>query len=99
MTIIKKYVERIEEELEDAKEYAEKYVEHKVNGETQTAMRYKEMSNDELKHAMYIHEWATQAIAKISETVTPPAEMLEKWEHEHKRYVDEVAHIKQMLAM
>lgn len=99
MTIIKKYVERIDEELEDAKEYAEKYVEHKVNGETQTAMRYKEMSNDELKHAMYIHEWATQAIKKISETVTPPAEMLEKWEHDHKMYVEAVAHIKQMLTM
>ena len=37
MTIIKKYVETIEEELEGAKEYAEKYVENKVMGDIQKA--------------------------------------------------------------
>ena len=99
MTIIKKYVETIEEELEGAKEYAEKYVENKVMGDIQKASKYNEMATDELKHAMYEHEWAVKAVSDISKVYTPPEEMLEKWEKAHKEYVEKVAWIKQMLAM
>jgi hypothetical protein len=99
MTIIKKYVETIEEELEGAKEYAEKYVENKVMGDIQKASKYNEMATDELKHAMYEHEWAVKAVNEISKVYTPPEEMLEKWEKAHKEYVEKVAWIKQMLAM
>lgn len=35
----------------------------------------------------------------ISKVYIPPVEMLEKWEREHKIYVEKVAWIKQMLAM
>lgn len=99
MRSIKKYVEHIDEEIESAEEYAEKYVECKAKGNMQAANRYREMAEDELKHAMYIHEWATKEIEEISKVYAPPVDMLEKWEHEHKKYVEKVAWVKQMLAM
>lgn len=99
MTIIKKYVETIEEELEGAKKYAEKYVENKVMGDMQKASKYNDMATDELKHAMYEHEWAAKAVNEISKVYTPPEEMMEKWEKAHKEYVEKVAWIKQMLSM
>ena len=99
MKLIKDYVDRIDEEIEDAKNYAEKYVEYKVKNDMTRANKYKEMANDELKHAMYVHEMATKEIDKLSKVYTPPAEMMEKWEKAHKEYVERVAWVKQMLAM
>jgi hypothetical protein len=99
MRSIKKYVEAIEEELEGAKDYAEKYVEAKAKGETNKASRYHEMANDELKHSTYIHEWAVKEVETISKVYTPPTEMMETWEKAHKKYVECVGWIKQMLAM
>ena len=99
MNIIKKYVDAIDDEIHGAKKYAEKYVELKAKGDMQTANRYKEMANDELKHAMYEHEWAVKEIDEISKVYTAPVEMQEKWDKSHKEYVEKVAWIKQMLAM
>lgn len=99
MRAIKKYVEAIEEEIEGAKDYAEKYVEAKAKGDIGRANRYKEMAGDEIKHAMYVHEWATADVEMLSKVYTPPAEMMEKWEKAHKEYVEKIAWIKQMLAM
>ena len=99
MKKIKEYVEAIDEELEGAKEYAEKYVECKAKDNMQSATKYKEMANDELKHAMYEHEWAVKEIEEISRVYTPPIEMQEKWDKAHKEYVEKVAWIRQMLSM
>ena len=99
MKKIKEYVEHIKDELESAQDYAEKYVENKVKGEIQTANQYKDMANDELKHAMYIHEWAIKEIQQISKVYTPPVDMQEKWDREHREYVENVALIKQILSM
>jgi hypothetical protein len=93
------HIEAIEEEVEGAKNYAEKYVECKAKGDMNKANRYKEMANDELKHAMYQHEWAVQAIDEVSKVFKAPVEMQEAWEKAHKEYVEKVAWIKQMLAM
>ena len=99
MRAIKKLAEDIEEEIESAKEYAEEYIEHKAKGDLNTANHYKEMANDELKHAMYLHERAVTKIAEVSKTFTPPVEMEEKWEKAHKEYVEAVSRIKHVLAM
>jgi hypothetical protein len=99
MKLIKDYVDKIDDEIEDAKEYAEKYVEYNVKGDMTRASRYKEMANDELKHATYIHEWAVKDIEEISKVYVAPADMQEKWNKAHKEYVDRVAWIKHMLAM
>lgn len=99
MKHIKRYVEHIEEEIEGAKEYAERYVEYKAKGDMQTAAKYKAMAEDELHHASIIHEQAVKEINEISKVVTPPTEMMEKWQHEHAEYVENAAWVRQMLAM
>lgn len=99
MTKIKHYVEKIEEELCGAKDYAEKYVEYKAKSDMQWANRYKEMANDELKHAMYIHDRAMQDIDQLSTVFKPTVKMQEKWDKCHAEYVERTAWVKQMLAM
>lgn len=99
MTKIKKLAEHIEEELCGAKDYAEKYVEYKAKGENQWATRFKEMANDEIKHAGYLHDLAIQEIETLSKVYTSPVEMQEKWDKEHKEYVEKAAWVKQMLTL
>ena len=100
MKIIKTLVDHIDDELCGAQEYAEEYVAKKVMNETSLASKYKEMSTDELKHATYIHDMVVEEIKKIQGAgIAPPAEMLEKWNIEHKKYIEKVAWIKQMLTL
>ena len=99
MTRIKELADRIEEELNDAKTYAEDYLTFKAKGNQTWANRYREMANDELKHAVYIHERAVEEIEELRKVYTPPEEMLEKWESDHRKFLEKTAWIKQMLAM
>lgn len=99
MKRIQDLVEKIDDELEGAKEYAECYLTYKAKGESTWATKYKEMANDELKHAMYIHDKAMEDIKELSAVYTPPVEMQEEWDKSHKKYVECVAWIRQMLAM
>ena len=99
MMRIKKLADQIKDELESAKEYAEEYLTFKAKGETTWANRYLEMASDELKHAKYIHERAVSEIEELRKVMNPPEEMLQKWEHEHREYLEKAAWIKQMLAM
>lgn len=99
MRVIKNLVEAMDEEISGAKEYAEKYVEYKAKDDIQAATRYKEMANDELKHATYEHEWAVKKIDELSKIYTPPVGMQEEWDKSHKEYVEKVAWIRQMLSM
>lgn len=92
-------VAQIDDELEGAKCYAEAYLDKKASGESQWAARYREMANDELNHADYIHELAMAEIEKLKAVYTPPVEMEEKWTVSHKKYIERAAWIKQMLAM
>ena len=99
MTRIKKLADEMKEELCSAKEYAEEYLSFKAEENTTWANRYKEMANDELKHANYIHERAVTEIDELREVYTPPQKMLDKWEKDHNKYIEKAAWIKQMLSM
>lgn len=99
MTKIKKLAEEIEDELCSAKEYAEEYLTFKAKDMSTWATRYKEMAQDELKHAGYIHDRAVAEIEELEKVYTPPEDMMEKWEHDHKKYIEKAAWIKQMLSM
>lgn len=99
MTKIKLLVDQIDEELCGAKHYAECYVESKAKGDSVWANRYKEMANDELRHATWIHERAVQEIQEVERVFQAPEEMKEKWTKSHVKYVEKEAWIKQMLAM
>ena len=99
MRKIKMYVDAIKDEVNGAKEYAEKYVECKAAGHMERANRYKEMANDELKHAMYQHEMAVEEIEKLSKVYTPPVKMQEEWDKTHKEYAEHSAWIKHILML
>lgn len=92
-------VDQIDEEIEGAKTYAECYLDRKARNDSQWATRYKEMANDELKHATWIHDLAVEEIETLQRVYTPTTEMQEAWDKSHARYVEKVAWIKQMLAM
>lgn len=100
MKKIKDLADRIKEEIYDAKEYAERYVEAKVDGNSSAATKYKEMANDELKHAGYLHEFVVSEINKIkSSGIQYPKSMEERWQTVHAEYVDKAAWVKQMLTL
>ena len=99
MKYIKKLVDEIDEEICGAKEYAEMYVDHKSRGNGSWASRFKQMSNDELSHAMTLHDYAVEEIGRISSVFKAPAEMQEAWDKSHVAYVEKVAWVKQMLSM
>lgn len=97
MKKIQMLIDAIDEEICGAKNYAENYVEAKAAGNSNWANRYKEMANDELKHATYLHDKAVTDIEDLSRIYTPPTEMQDKWDKSHRKYVEKVAWIKQML--
>lgn len=99
MTKIKEFADEIVEELESAKEYAEEYLTLKAQDNGTWANRYKEMAQEELKHAGYIHDRAVVEIENLRKVYTPPQDMLDKWDADHKRYIEKAAWIRQMLAM
>lgn len=99
MRRIGELAEQICEELEGAKRYAEEYVEYKIKGDKDWAGRFNGMATDELAHANYLHELAVAEIDKARKVITPPDSMLERWNSAHTKYVQDVAWIKQMLAL
>lgn len=100
MKIIADLVDKIDEEIEDAKEYAESYLQYKAeNNKADWAGKYKQMSLDELNHAMNLHSVAVAKIEELKRVYTAPVEMQEAWDKSHQRYIERVAWIKQMLAM
>ena len=57
------------------------------------------MALDELKHAGYIHDRVVMEIETLNKVYTPPQEMMEKWDADHKKYIEKAAWIRQMLSM
>lgn len=105
MVKIKKYVEKISEELHDSKCYMEKALEYKAMGTNSPKNMdryngYKTMSMQELEHAMRLHQYAVEDIEQLK-TVYPdiPVEMQEEWDRSHREYVEKAAWIKQMQSM
>lgn len=99
MKRIQRLVDMIDDELEGAKCYAEMYVEHKAFDDGRWAGIFREMSQQELQHASYIHQLAVEEIDRVKKVFTAPVEMQEKWDKAHIGYVDRAAWIKQMLSM
>lgn len=98
MRVIKELADWMNEEIGSAKDYAEKYLALKAKG-NQWATKFKTMAEDELKHASVIHDYTVEEINQLKTIYTPPVEMLDKWEADHKKYVEKAAWVKQMLTM
>lgn len=99
MHIIKDMIDGIDDELCGAKDYAEKYLYEKAVDNPKFAKYYLDMANDEIRHAMHLHEIVVSEIEKLRKVYTPPQEMLDMWEKSHKEYVEKTAWIKQMLLL
>ena len=99
MKRIKDLADEIKDELHSAKEYAQEYLTYKAKDEGTWANRYKEMAQEELKHAGYIHDRVVVEIEELRNVYTPPQDMLDKWDADHKKYIEKAAWIRQMLAM
>ena len=99
MTRIKNLVDQIDDELDSAKEYAEEALTYKAKGNGEWYTRYKSMSEQELGHASILHDRVVSEIDQLKNVMTPPEDMMQKWEHEHKAYIEKAAWVKQMLAM
>ena len=99
MTRIKELADEIKDELCSAKDYAEEYLTFKSKDDSTWAKRYEEMAHDELKHADYLHDRVVAEIDELSKVYTPPEEMMEKWNADHKKYIEKAAWIRQMLTM
>lgn len=99
MTRIKELADEMKEELHSAKCYAEEYLTFKAKDNSIWANRYKEMAQDEMKHAGYLHERVVAEIEELRKVYTPPQDMLDKWDSDHKKYIEKAAWIKQMLTL
>ena len=98
MRIIDKLMHSLEEEIEGAKHYAEKYIENMARGNNGRAVKFKEMANDELKHAAYVRDFAIMDIDEMRRVYKIPDAEMEKWEHCHKKMMEEMAMVRHMLA-
>lgn len=99
MKVIADLVEKIEEEIESAKDYAEMALDKKARGESEWYSRFKEMSNQEILHSTYLHDYALEQIEILGRVFIPNQEMQRAWDASHKYYVEKIAWIKQMLSM
>lgn len=97
MKIIDDLIEEVNEELEGAKHYAELYIEWKARGDSIKYSKYKEMANDELRHAAFAHDSAVNDIENIKRVYTLSVEDEEKWGKAHKHYSECMAYIRYML--
>lgn len=98
MRAIKQAIDKIKDEVKGANKYAQEYLELKMSGSPR-AKAYYEMAQQELTHALTLHEFAVKDIEEIRKTYTPPQGMLDMWEREHGKIINKVAWIKQILNM
>lgn len=99
MKIIKKYVDRIVDEIDGANDYTECYINAKIDNNIPLAEKYHKMALDELNHMKINHEIAVEKIEAAKRYFQPTEEMLEMWEETHERYVETVDMITKALSM
>lgn len=99
MRMIEKMIEALEDEIHGAKKYAEKYIENMAKGNNSRAVKYKEMAQDELKHAGYVRDFAMMDIDEMRHVYKMTEAETEMWEHGHRKMMDEMAMVKHMLSM
>ena len=53
----------------------------------------------EIEHTNFWHQLSVNLIEKVRKVYKPTAEMQEKWDDVHKKYVEEMAEIDRMLSL
>lgn len=96
MKIIEKLSDYIEEELDDAEKYAKCAMKHKEDDVIMGKMFY-DMSVDELKHSLMLHEQAVKLInAYKAEGKEVPEAMQAVYDYLHEKHVEKYNDIKVM---
>lgn len=99
MKILEKMLEHLGEEVEGAREYAEKYIECKARGNIARANRYKEMAQDELKHASFLRDMDISDVGELKKVYPLTDEEQSHWDHRQKHLTDEMAMVMHILSM
>lgn len=99
MKIIEKMMDQIEEEMEGAQAYINCAMKWK-DEDVLLAKMYADISTDELKHAMMLHEGSVRLINQYKQTgeVVPP-EMQAVYDYLHKKHMEKFNAIKLEQAM
>ena len=97
MKIIERLSEMIDEELDDAIKYAKCAIHNEDDDEL--ARTFRLLGNEELVHAMKLHEQVTRIIKKYNdEHGAPPDKMLAVYEYLHQRFVDKYSDARVLLS-
>lgn len=99
MKMLKEKLEHLEEEIEGAREYAEKFIKCKSGGNMARANRFKEMAQDELKHATYLRDMDLVDVADLKKVYNMTEEEESMWEHGQKHLTDQIAMVMHILSM
>lgn len=99
MKMLDKMLDNLEEETEGSQWYAEKYVEFKARGNMPRANRYKEMANDELKHASFLREMYEADIQELKKVYKMTDDEQGRWDHGMKRLTEQMAIVMHILSM
>lgn len=97
MLTIKEYGDNLTEEIDGAVKYAELYICCKINGDTTNATKYKEMANDEMKHASFFDTQGDSLVTVIKKNISDPEMFLDDWEWAKSQYAKNLAYVKRLL--
>lgn len=94
MKIIEKLSDMMEEEMNDADKYIECAMKWKQDDMMLSKM-YADLSADELKHAMMLHDNATRLITEFKQKgETVPPEMQAVYDYLHERHMEKYNSVK-----
>ena len=97
MKTIEQLSDYIDEEVDDAMKYAKCAIQH--DDDPELSRTYKALANEELGHAMRLHEQVVRIIKKYrDEHGEPPEKMMDRYEYMHERHMKKYADAKVLLA-
>ena len=99
MRIIKKLAEQMDDEVQGMTDYIKDALDLKAIDPELSKMYY-EMAKEEQKHMQRLHEQAERKIKETREKMgEPPQKMLNKWEKEHRKFIEKAAEARMYLEM
>jgi hypothetical protein len=97
MKAIRCLVEQMNEELDDARKYVHGALRYKGSNKSLSEV-YLTLGKEELNHFVRLHDQASQIIEEArQEGKQPPASMMELYNYEHDKAMDNYAEIKVLI--
>jgi len=97
MKKIEQIADYIDEEISDAMKYARCAIQN--DDDAELAKTYRTLSNEELGHAMRLHDEVVRLIKKYrDEHGEPPQKMMDRYEYIHEKQMRRYADVKVLLS-